>query len=273
MMRALWTAASGMTTQQTNVDVIANNLSNVNTTGYKTQTAQFKTLLYQTIQSKTTSANGETKPVGAQVGLGVRNAAITTNFRQGSLTSTEINTDFAIDGKAFFSLQNLDGETVYTRNGSFNWAIGNEEGGVMLCSSEGFPVLDTNGMTIELGPEYNTSMVTIDGDGNVCYPDESNNPQPIGMQIGLVQFSNPGGLEKSSGSTYKQSDASGEPIMEIEDPMLQKSKIRQGYLEASNVQTVDEMVNLIVAQRAYEMNSKAIQAADDMLGQANQLKR
>ena len=114
MMRALWTAASGMTTQQTNVDVIANNLSNVNTTGYKTQTAQFKTLLYQTIQSKTTSANGETKPVGAQVGLGVRNASITTNFRQGSLTSTDINTDFAIDGKAFFALQNLDGETVYT---------------------------------------------------------------------------------------------------------------------------------------------------------------
>ena len=135
MMRALWTAASGMTTQQTNVDVIANNLSNVNTTGYKTQTAQFKTLLYQTIQSKTTSANGETKPVGAQVGLGVRNASITTNFRQGSLTSTDINTDFAIDGKAFFAVQNLDGETVYTRNGSFNWAIGNEEGGVMLCSS------------------------------------------------------------------------------------------------------------------------------------------
>ncbi len=273
MMRALWTAASGMTTQQTNVDVIANNLSNVNTTGYKTQTAQFKTLLYQTIQSKTTSANGETKPIGAQVGLGVRNASITTNFRQGSLTSTDINTDFAIDGKAFFALQNLDGETVYTRNGSFNWAIGSEDGGVMLCSSEGFPVLDTNGMTIELDPEYNTSMISIDADGNVCYPDENNNPQPIGMQIGLIQFSNPGGLEKSSGSTYKMTNASGEPIMEIEDPMLQKSKIKQGYLEASNVQTVDEMVNLIVAQRAYEMNSKAIQAADDMLGQANQLRR
>lgn len=274
MMRALWTAASGMTTQQTNVDVIANNLSNVNTTGYKTQTAQFKTLLYQTIQSKTTSANGETKPIGAQVGLGVRNASITTNFRQGSLTQTDINTDFAIDGKAFFALQNLDGETVYTRNGSFNWAIGNENGDVMLCSTEGFPVLDTNGMTIELDTElYNTSKVIIDADGNVCYPDENNNPQPIGMQIGLVQFANPGGLEKSSGSTYKQSDASGEPIMEVDDPSLQKSKVRQSYLEASNVQTVDEMVNLIVAQRAYEMNSKAIQSADEMLGQANQLKR
>lgn len=284
MMRALWSAASGMTTQQTNVDVIANNLSNVNTIGYKTQTAQFKTLLYQTIQSKTTSNNGETKPVGAQVGLGVRNAAITTSFKQGALTSTELDTDFAIDGKGFFSLQNLDGETIYTRNGSFVWAIEEaatspeESDSIMLCSSEGFPVLDTDGMPIIvneelLGEGFSTSKIIIDGDGNVCYPDERNNPQPIGIQIGLVQFSNPGGLEKSSGSTYKATAASGEAILESENPNLQKSKVKQGYLEASNVQTVDEMVNLIVAQRAYEMNSKAIQAADDMLSQANQLKR
>ena len=267
MMRSLWTAASGMTSQQTNVDVIANNLSNINTIGYKSETAQFKTLLYQTIQSKTTSANGETKPVGAQVGLGTRNASITTD-----LTQTDITTDFAIDGKGFFAIQNLDGETVYTRDGSFNWAIGNN-GGVMLCNSAGYPVLDTFGLPIELEKEYNTSLITIDADGNVCYPDEQNNPQPIGYQIGIVQFPNPNGLEKSSGSTYKVTDASGEPIMEVDDDNLQKSKIRQGYLEASNVQTVDEMVNLIVAQRAYEMNSKAIQAADEMLGQANQLKR
>lgn len=272
MMRALWTAASGMTSQQTNVDVIANNLSNINTIGFKSETAQFKTLLYQTIQSKTTSANGETKPVGAQVGLGTRNASITTDFTQGSLTPTEITTDFAIDGKGFFAIQNLDGETVYTRDGSFNWALGNN-GGNMLCNSQGYPVLDTYGLPIELEEEYNTSLITIDADGNVCYPDELNNPQPIGYQIGIVQFSNPGGLEKSSGSTYKLTDASGEPIMEVDNDNIKKSKIRQGYVEASNVQTVDEMVNLIVAQRAYEMNSKAIQAADEMLGQANQLKR
>ena len=272
MMRALWTAASGMTSQQTNVDVIANNLSNINTVGFKSETAQFKTLLYQTIQSKTTSANGETKPIGAQVGLGTRNASITTDFTQGSLTQTEIPTDFAIDGKGFFAVQNLDGETVYTRDGSFNWAIGNN-GGVMLCNAQGYPVLDTYGLPIELESEYNTSLVTIDADGNVCYPDENNNPQPIGYQIGIVQFPNPNGLEKSSGSTYKETPASGAPIMEVDDDNLQKSKIRQGYLEASNVQTVDEMVNLIVAQRAYEMNSKAIQAADQMLGQANQLRQ
>lgn len=278
MMRALWTAASGMTSQQTNVDVIANNLSNINTIGFKSDSAQFKTLLYQTIQSKTTSANGETKPVGAQVGLGTRNAAITTDFTQGSLTQTDITTDFAIDGKGFFAIQNIDGETVYTRDGSFNWAMGTESS-VMLCNAQGYPVLDTDGMPIELPvypdeeQQFNTSLITIDSNGYVCYPDEKNNPQPLGPQIGIVQFSNPGGLEKSSNSTYKVTDASGEPIMEAESFNIKRSKLRQGFLEASNVQTVDEMVNLIVAQRAYEMNSKAIQSADEMLGQANQLKR
>ncbi len=272
MMRALWTAASGMTAQQTNVDVIANNLSNVNTVGYKGETAQFKSLLYQTIQSKTTSANGDTKPVGAQVGLGVRNSSITSKFTQGSLTDTGLSTDFAIDGQGFFAIQNLSGETVYTRNGSFNWSLGNN-GGVMLCSSEGYPVLDNYGQMIELSSEYHTSKISIDADGNVCYPDEENNPQPIGYQIGIVQFQNPAGLERSSGSTFKVTEASGEAMMETDFEGLSKSKIRQGYLEASNVQVVDEMVNMIVAQRAYEMNSKAIQAADEMLSQANQLRR
>lgn len=272
MMRALWTAASGMVSQQTNVDVISNNLSNVNTTGFKKESAQFKSLLYQTIQSKTTSANGETKPVGAQVGLGVRNSSITTSFVQGSLTATDLATDFAIDGKGFFQVMNENGETLYTRNGSFNWSLGNN-GGVMLTNSEGLPVLDTMGQMIEIDPEYDTSKLTIDADGNVCYPDDNNNPQPIGFQIGLVQFANPAGLEKASNSTFRQTDASGEAIYEADDESLKKSTIRQGYLEASNVQVVDEMVNLIVAQRAYEMNSKAIQAADEMLGQANQLKR
>ncbi len=272
MMRALWTAASGMVAQQTNVDVIANNLSNVNTIGYKTEAAQFKTLLYQMTQSKTTSANGETKPVGAQVGLGTRNSAITSNFKQGAMTDTGLTTDFAIDGKGFFALLNENGDTLYTRSGSFNWVLGNN-GGVMLCNSEALPILDTDGNPIELGPEYNTSLVEIDADSNVCYPDEQGNPQPIGFKIGLVQFSNPAGLEKASNSTYKVTEASGEAIYEEYNDELKKSVVKQGYLEASNVQVVDEMVNLIVAQRAYEMNSKAIQAADEMLGQANQLRR
>ena len=278
MMRALWTAASGMVSQQTNVDVIANNLSNVNTIGYKKESAQFKSLLYQTVQAKTTSANGETKPVGAQVGLGVRNSSITTNFVQGTITSTGLDTDFAIDGKGFFQAVTENGETLYTRNGSFNWSLGNtvDENGkhsIMLTNSEGLPVLDEVGQPIELDPGYDSSKITISADGFICYPDELNNPQPIGPQIGLVQFSNPAGLEKASDSTYRQTAASGEPRYEVDDEDLKKSTIRQSCLEASNVQVVDEMVNLIVAQRAYEMNSKAITTADDMLSQANQLKR
>ena len=166
MMRSLWTAASGMTSQQTAVDVIANNLANVNTTGYKTQSAQFKTLLYQTSQSVTTSANGDTKPVGAQVGLGVRNSAISTIFTQGNITSTELDTDFAIDGKGFFQLEDENGDILYTRNGSFTWSPMND-GTMMLCSSEGYGVLDTTGLPITLDDTYNMSKVTIDKDGNI----------------------------------------------------------------------------------------------------------
>ncbi len=271
MMRSLWTAASGMVSQQTNVDVIANNLANVNTIGYKKQSAEFKSLLYQTIQSKTTSANGDTKPVGAQVGLGVRNSSITTVFKQGTITATDSDTDFAIEGNGFFSVMGTDGETYYTRNGSFNFSTGTN--GIMLCNSDGLPVLDTNGNPIELGNEYESDKISVDTYGNLCYPDETNNPQKIGIQIGIAQFPNPSGLEKTGGSLYKATDASGDAMLEVDNPDLTQSNLRSSALEASNVQVVDEMVNLIVAQRAYEMNSKAIQAADDMLSQANQLKR
>lgn len=272
MMRSLWTAASGMISQQTNVDTISNNLANVNTIGYKKETAEFKSLLYQTIQSKTTSANGETKPVAAQIGLGVRNSAINTIFKQGNITPTEIDTDFAIDGDGFFQVMGVDGEKYYTRNGSFGWAVGNS--GMVLANSDGLPVLDTYGDLIELDfTEYDISKISIDSDGFVCYEDEKNNPVSIDIQIGLAQFSNPGGLTKAGDSLYKESDASGEPIYEADSDTIKKSVIRQGYLESSNVQIVDEMVNLIVAQRAYEMNSKAITASDEMLQQANQLKR
>ena len=270
MMRSLWTAASGMKAQQTNVDTISNNLANVNTVAYKKETNEFKSLLYQTIQAKTTSANGDTKPVGAQVGLGVKNAAITSIFQQGNINSTGVDTDFAIEGKGFFTVQGLDGDTYYTRNGSFNWTT--STGGVMLANSEGLPILDSNGNSIEFATdEYDVSAITIDNDGNICYPDETGNPQTIGVQIGLVQFTNPAGLEKQGNTLYKATEASGEAAYEDANT-LKRSKIRQSALEASNVQVVDEMVNLIVAQRAYELNSKAITTSDSMMQQANQLK-
>lgn len=146
MMRALWSAASGMIAQQTNVDTISHNLSNVNTVGYKTQKAEFKTLLYQDLQARTTTANGETKPTPAQVGLGTRVADINTYFTQGPLASSESNTDFAIDGRGFFAVLGDDGETYYTRNGSFTWAIGPQ--GTTLCNQDGYPVLDSTGKNI-----------------------------------------------------------------------------------------------------------------------------
>ena len=273
MVRALWTGASGMISQQNNVDTIANNLANVNTTGYKTETNEFKSLLYQTIQTKTTTANGDPKPVGAQVGLGVRNASITSQFSQGAFLASENPFALAIGGEGFFAVRGEDGETYYTRNGNFTVAIGVD--GLTLTDLAGNPVLDTEGEPIVIGSEddYVASRVTVDASGNVLYPDDDNTPQPIGMAIGLWQFQNPAGLNKEGDTLYSVTAASGEAINEADNDTVQKSIVRQGYLEGSNVQVAEEMVNLIVAQRAYELNSKAITTTDEMMQLANQLKR
>lgn len=259
-----------MIAQQTNVDTIANNLSNVNTTGYKAQVAQFQSLLYQNLQTKTTSANGETKPGSAQVGLGVRNSAITSVFSQGEFIESTSDTSFAIEGNGFFAIRGLNGETQYTRNGNFFISQGVD--GLTLCTTEGYPVLDTNGEPIVFPKDTVSNRVSITGDGRFQYPDETNNPQDFGIQIEVVQFNNPNGMYKNDGGYYEVTDASGEAMSESSNDALSKSKVVKGYLEASNVQVVDEMVNLIVAQRAYELNSKAITTTDDMMQTANQLK-
>ncbi len=271
MVRSLWTAATGMRAEQTNVDTIANNLANVNTTGYKTEVNEFKSLLYQTIQTKTTSANGENKPVGAQVGLGVRNSAITSIFTDGALLASESDSAFALSGRGFFAVKGEDGNTYYTRNGSFNWAI-NQEGGIMLANSDGLPVLDSNGKEISFSKDFIASKITVTGDGTFCYPDEMNNPKPMGVTFGIYQFNNPSGLEKHDSGLFAQSSASGAAMNEATTPRLERTKVTQGYLEGSNVMVVDEMVNLITAQRAYELNAKAITASDEMLQQANNLR-
>ncbi len=273
MVRALWTAASGMIGQQNNVDTIANNLANVNTTAYKTEVNEFKSLLYQTIQSKTTSANGEQKPVGAQIGLGVRNAAIVSQYTQGALLDSESDTAFAINGEGFFSVRGEDGKAYYTRNGNFVFALGT--GNTMtLASTDGNPVLNTNGAPITLPATYMSNLIEVDTTGQLWYPDANNNLQQIaGMKIGVWQFQNPSGLEKKGDTLYEATAASGAAMNEATNANLKKSEIRQGYLEGSNVQVADEMVNLIIAQRAYEMNSKAIQAADTMMQEANELRR
>lgn len=270
MMRSLWTAASGMTTQQTNVDTISNNLANINTTGYKKETAEFKSLLYQTIQEQSYDNNGDPKPSGIQVGLGVRNSAINSQFTQGTLLETGNDWDLAIEGKGFFMVRTPDGENAYTRNGSFG--LQNGVDGVTIANSDGHPVLDTAGEPIVIADLYNPSDITINEQGELCYPNADGVAESIGITIGLTQFNNPGGLKKLAGSLYKETESSGAPRLEAEDGMLHISKIRQRYLEGSNVQAVDEIVNLIVAQRAYEMNSKIITATDEMLQQANNLR-
>ena len=272
MVRALWSGASGMIAQQTNVDTIANNLANVNTVGYKTEQNEFKSLLYQEIQTRTTSANGVQKPVGAQVGLGVRNASITSEFTQGAFQASESKTSFAISGDGFFAVNN-NGKTTYTRNGDFHFAIG-AGNQMVLTTSEGYPVLNTTGQQITIPADYISSKVSVGDDGQLMYPDANNNLQPIaGMQIGLYQFQNPSGLFKTGGTMYIPTEASGPALNEATNENLTKSVIRQGYLESSNVQVADEMVNLIIAQRAYELNSKVITTSDSMLQVANELKR
>lgn len=272
MVRSLWTAATGMMAQQTNLDTLAHNLSNVNTVGYKTEVNEFKTLLYQTLQTRTTSANGENKPIGAQVGLGTRNASITTIFKGGNMIETASDSAFAIQGKGFFGVRGEDGNTYYTRNGNFRWTVAANNGN-MLATSEGLPVMDTNGRPIVLNQNYIVSNVTVSSEGELMYPDANDQPQAIGIRIGLFQFNNPAGLEKMPDTMYQQTAASGPVINEATNNGVEKSKILQGYVEGSNVQVADEMVNMIVAQRAYEMNSKAITASDEMLQQANNLRR
>lgn len=272
MVRSLWSAATGMNAQQTNVDTIANNLANVNTVGYKAQASQFKTLLYQTLQTKTTTANGAPKPVTSQVGLGVRNSSINQIFTQGSLIASSGEASFAIEGDGYFAVRTESEEINYTRNGDFTWAI-SPTGGIMLTTTDGLPVLDAQGRSIMLSSQFVTSKISITSDGTLCYPDEDNNPQSLDIKIGTFQFRNPSGLERQGDSQWAVAEASGVAINEETNLNVKKSRVVQGYLEGSNVKVADEMVNLIVAQRAYEMNSKAITTSDEMLQQANNLKR
>ena len=160
MMRSLWTAASGMMAQQTSVDTISNNLANVNTVGYKSESTEFKSLLYQNIQARTTSANGEFKPVSAQVGLGARVSSITSHYTQGAMNASDSATDFAISGDGFFAIQNEDGDTLYTRNGNFYFSTSTE--GMMLCTADGYPVLSSDGQPIVVSSgEYDLTRISM----------------------------------------------------------------------------------------------------------------
>jgi flagellar basal-body rod protein FlgG len=189
------------------------------------------------------------------------------------MLASESDTAFAIEGKGLFAVRGEDGVVKYTRNGDFRFSVG-QGNTLVLCTSGGLPVLDTNGRNISINTnQYVANKITVDANGNLCYPDAKNTPQPIGIKIGLYQFNNPSGLKKTSDTLYIPTAASGNAMNEATNNNLEKSVVRQGYLEGSGVQVVDEMVNMIVAQRAYEMNSKAITTTDQMMELANNLKR
>ncbi|MBE6024489.1 MAG: flagellar hook-basal body protein [Cellulosilyticum sp.] len=271
MVRALYTAASGMTAQQLNVDTISNNLANVNTVGYKKETTNFKSLLYTNLQGPEDEPVTANTPSINQVGHGVRALANSRNYAAGTLQQTNNATDLAIIGNGFFAVDN-NGEELYTRDGSFRFAMLEDEGSYALVTADGYPVMSTEDESIIVGSEVPTEKLQIGQDGSVYYLDEEDIKIDIG-QIKMVQFTNKAGLEAAGSNLYKATAASGEPLLESDDDELVKSVLRSGYLEGSNVQLAEEMVNLIIAQRAYEVNSTAIQTADDMMKQANQLKQ
>ncbi len=262
MIKAMRTAASGMSAQQMNVDVIANNLANVNTTGFKRSKIEFQDILYQKLRSAgTDSVAGSKVPISLEVGYGTRPAATQRNFSMGSLQLTGNPLDLAIEGNGFFQVLMPDGTYAYSRDGSFKISADGQ-----IVTSDGFYMQP--GITIPA----DASDINISADGLVAVliPGESE-PQEIG-QIELAKFINPAGLQSIGHNLFILSPASGDPI--LGNPALEGfGRINQGYLEMSNVEIVDEMVNMIIAQRAYEINSKAIQTSEEMTQIANNLKR
>ncbi len=270
MMRSLWTGASGMTTQQLNIDVISNNISNVNTAGYKRERAEFQTLLYQTLEKPTQASEQSAliKPNPMQIGHGVKTAAIHRDYQGGSFQRTENTFDFALKGTGFFTIEK-DGEQVFTKDGSFKTSVSQDDENLYLVTTDGYPVLDTGGNPINFPSE---SVITVDAMGNF-YRVTENGDEELGIQFSLSQFTNANGLETIGQNLYRPTIASGEPIYEFENDVQNRTAVSQGFIEMSNVQVADEMVKLIVAQRAYELNSKSITTSDEMLQTANNLKR
>ena len=265
MVRSLWTGASGMIGQQANIDTISNNLANVNTAGYKKMRADFEDLIYQTVKVAGTPATEDTViPVGIQMGHGVKLADTQRVFLQGALQNTEVATDMAIQGDGFFRIQMYDGTWAYTRNGNFQV----DETGRMVTPN-GYWVLPDIIMPENFLP--NSITVTQDGRVSVVVPQIDDEPIQVG-QIELYRFPNPVGLTAVGENLFKVTNASGDPIPGR--PGYEgMGKIAHKFLEMSNVAVVREMVDLIVAQRAYEFNSRTIQTSDNMLGTATSLKR
>jgi flagellar basal-body rod protein FlgG len=262
MLRSLYTAATGMKANQTYVDNIAHNLSNVNTTGYKKSKIEFEDLIYQNLQLPgSENADGIRRPVGIQVGLGSRVLANQKIFTQGNFQQTGNPFDFAINGDGFFQIRLPTGETAYTRSGSFKVS---DEG--YLTTSQGYLVEPSVVMPDDM------EEITVSESGLIAMRRVGEAAFEEVGQFELARFVNPAGLQAMGGNLYRESEASGTPL--IGDPGSNSlGVLNQQYIEASNVQMVEEMVNMIIAQRGYEISSKAITTSDEMLQTASALKR
>lgn len=262
MMRSLYTAATGMLAEQLNVDTISNNLANVNTTGFKKQRVNFQDLLYQRVrEAGTPTAEGVQVPVGILVGHGTRPTSTQRLFFQGNFVQTESPLDLVIEGEGFFQVLMPDGTIAYTRDGAFK-----KDSTGRLVTSDGFFVEPE----IVIPEDATNVIISQDGTVSVLVAGDPN-PQQIG-QITLARFVNQEGLNSIGKNLYTTTAASGEAIIGTAG-LDGFGTVAQGFLEASNVKVVEEIVNLIIAQRAYEANSKAITTSDDMLSVANNLRR
>lgn len=260
MINSLWIAKTGMEAQQTQLDVISHNLANVSTTGFKRNNAVFEDLIYQNLRQVGANTTEQNQlPTGLHLGLGVRTVATSRNFTQGNLQQSNNSLDVAINGNGFFGVTMPDGTLGYTRDGSFQLDAQGR-----LVTSSGLPV--ANGITIPPG----TTSINIDATGAITALVPGNTaPQPMG-QLAMSSFINPAGLEPLGQNLFRESAASGQP-QEGTPGTNGLGVIKQGYLETSNVNVVQELVTMIQTQRAYEMNSKAISTSDQMLAKLGQL--
>ena len=263
MIRALYSAASGMTAQETNVDNIANNLANANTVGFKSRRAQFQDLMYQSmLQPGTASGQTTVVPTGLQLGLGTRAASNEIVFSQGSFSETDNPLDLVIQGNGFFQIQMPNGTTAYTRAGSFQMDKSGD-----IVTGQGYP------LSPQITIPANAQQITIASDGTVSYTLPNQTAAQQAGQIQLANFQNPAGLNGIGNNLYTPTDASGDPTVGAPGGSEGLGSLLQGYVEQSNVSIVNEFINLIQAQRGYESNSKVVQAADQMYQQVNNLSR
>lgn len=262
MMSSLWIAKTGMTAQQTGLDVIAHNLANLSTTGFKRNRAEFQDLMYQNLRQVGGQSSAENRlPSGMHLGLGVNVGTITREFRQGTLEKTDNDFDMAINGDGFFQITMPDGSTAYTRDGNFTL----DAQGRMVTASGGYLSLD--GVTKVSG----AVKAKVGKDGSVEFFDRNADKIGGGGKLNLAVFINPEGLEPIGENLFRRTDSSGDP--EVGDYLTGGAfgVIEQGFLENSNVNPVTELITMIQTQRAYEMNSKAVQTADQMLAKLGQL--